>query len=277
MTLDKQDVQFYQQNGYWIAPPLFGKEELTLFREHMDRIIQGDYETKRPPWARNIDPGAPIDRLIKIDNSYWCDSVIAKLVLSPVIGEIAAQLAGVEGIRLWHDQMLYKPSQSGGAVNVGWHQDYHYWQCVTPPNLLTAWVAFDDITEEIGCMKAVPGSHEWGLLPEGDFFEQDLHSLQEKIVKASGKPFETAKCEMPAGAVSFHHCLTLHGSGTNTSGRPRRSIAIHLMPDGSRYRAGSPADGHMNVKLLSGQDGDAFLGPYFPVLHRARQQANPFC
>ncbi|MER3473524.1 MAG: phytanoyl-CoA dioxygenase family protein [Armatimonadota bacterium] len=263
------DVQFYRENGYWIAPKILSDEELELLREHHAKVIAGEYGTLRPPWSRNIEPGAPLDRIVKIDNSYWADAVIARAVLNPLIGEMAARLTGAKGIRLWHDQLLYKPPDTGARGNVGWHQDYGYWQCADPPELLTAWLALDDVTEENGCMQVVPGSHRWGLLPEGNFFEQDLETLQRRIEAVSGRPWRTVKCEMPAGALSFHHCLTIHGSGLNLSQRPRRSWAIHLMPDGTRYRAGSPSDRHMNVYLLGGKDGEAFAGPYFPVLYRA--------
>jgi len=159
---------------------------------------------------------------------------------------------------------------------VGWHQDYGYWQCIDPPEMLTAWVALDDVSEENGCMQVVPGSHKWGLVPEGNFFDHDLQALEERITAASGKTFQTAPCILPAGALSFHHCMTLHGSGPNLSQRPRRSLVVHLLPEGTRYRAGSPSEGHMNVRLLGGRDGDPFAGPYFPVLYREGASANPW-
>ncbi len=268
------DVQFYRQNGYWIAPKILSDEELELLRERHAKVIAGEYSTQRLPWSRNIEPGQPLSHIVKIDNSYWTDPVIAKIVLHPLIGEMAARLAGAKGIRLWHDQLLYKPPNTGSWGNVGWHQDYHYWQCTDPPELLTAWLALDDVTEENGCMQVVPGSHQWGLLPEGNFFEQDLETLQKRIEQVSGHPWRTVKCEMPAGALSFHHCLTIHGSGPNLSQRPRRSWAIHLMPDGTRYRANTPSDHHMNVFLLGGKDGDPFAGPYFPLLYREGEKAN---
>jgi len=105
-------------------------------------------------------------------------------------------------------------------------------------------------------------------VPEGSFFVQDLESLQGEMERRSGRRFELAACTLPAGAVSFHHCLTIHGSGPNVSGRPRRSIVVHLMPEGTRYRAGSPNDNHSSVRLLGGRDGDPFAGPFFPLVYR---------
>jgi ectoine hydroxylase-related dioxygenase (phytanoyl-CoA dioxygenase family) len=273
-----QDVAFYQENGYWLAPKLLSDEELAEFREHHARVIAGEYETGRPPHSRNIDPGEEVDRLVKIDNSYWSDSVLAKLALHPTIGAIAARLAEASGIRLWHDQLLYKPPQKSAQANaVGWHQDWHYWQCAEPANMLTAWVALVDVDEQNGCMEMVPGSHQWGLLPESDFFEQDLEKLQQSIERNTGKPFNTIQAKLPAGAVSFHHCLTIHGSRPNLSSGPRVSLVIHMLPEGTRYRQGTPAEAHANVRLLSGKDGDPFAGPYFPVIYRTDDsRANPW-
>jgi ectoine hydroxylase-related dioxygenase (phytanoyl-CoA dioxygenase family) len=270
----QSDVEFYRREGYWIAPRILTDAELEACREHHARVVAGDYETGRTPWSRDPAVGCPLDRIVKIDNSHWADSTLSRLALHPLIGAMAARLTGAGSIRLWHDQLLHKPPDSGAAGNVGWHQDYHYWQCATPPELLTAWIALDDVHEANGCMQVAPGSHSWGLLPEGDFFNKDLEALKEKIIARTGRPFETRPCILPAGSLSFHHCLTVHGSGPNRSAGPRRSLVAHLIPEPTRYRAGTPGDGHMNVRLLSGRDGDPFAGPYFPVLYRERDGGN---
>jgi ectoine hydroxylase-related dioxygenase (phytanoyl-CoA dioxygenase family) len=123
-------------------------------------------------------------------------------------------------------------------------------------------------------MEVVPGSHKWGLLPESNFFEQDLDTLQSKIEAVAGRKLETVPCILPAGAVSFHHCLTIHGSRPNQSAGARISMVSHMMPEGTRYQAGTSADPHMNVRFLSGRDGDYFAGPYFPVIYREGQTEN---
>ena len=262
------DIAFYQENGYWVAPKLLSDDDLNVLREHHAKVVAGEYETGRSPHSRSLEPGQPIDSIVKIDNSYWSDAALAKLALNPTIGAIAAKLAGVSGIRLWHDQLLHKPPQQDtNAGAVGWHQDWHYWQCAEPANMLTAWVALVDVDTRNGCMEVVPESHKWGLLGASDFFEQDLSALQSKIESISGKPFETVPLELPAGAVSFHHCLTIHGSRPNLSEAPRLSLVIHMQPDGTRYKKDTPAEAHNNVRLLSGQPGDPFAGPYFPIIY----------
>ena len=77
-------------------------------------------------------------------------------------------------------------------------------------------------------MRFVRGSHQWGLLESNHFFEQDLAAQRDGMPVPEGETWEEAQALIPAGAVSFHHRRTLHGSGPNTSDTARRSIALHL-------------------------------------------------
>lgn len=262
-----QDIAFYKEQGYWLSPKLFSNEELKEFREHHRKVVAGEYETQRPPLSRDPQPG-DISRLVQVNNAYWTDATIARLVLDARIGQIAARLAGVKGIRLWHDQLLYKPPQSGVAGNIGWHQDQGYWQCLDSNAAITAWVALEDVDEENGCMEFVPGSHKWGLLGEDHFYQQDIEAQIKRIEEKTGRTFRTVPGVLPAGCVSFHHNLTIHGSRANLSTRPRISIAIHLIPDGARYRAGTSSEDHSSNTLRQPRPGDFYAGPYFPVLYR---------
>lgn len=261
------DIAFYKEQGYWLSPKLFSDNELEEFWEHHRNVVAGEYETNRPPLSREPQPG-DISRLVQVNNAYWTDATIARLVLDTRIGRIAARLAGVQGIRLWHDQLLYKPPQSGAAGNIGWHQDQGYWQCLDSAAALTAWVALADVDEENGCMEFVPGSHKWGLLGEDHFYQQDVDAQIKRIEAKTGQTFRTAPGLLPAGCVSFHHNLTIHGSRANVSNRPRLSIAIHMISDGARYRAGTSSDNHTSNTLRQPRHGDFYAGPYFPVIYR---------
>ena len=54
------------------------------------------------------------------------------------------------------------------------------------------------------------------------------------------------------GQVSFHNCKTIHGSGPNTAGEPRRVITIHLQPGDNRYTQGKQPDGSLAYHLVDG-------------------------
>ena len=89
--------------------------------------------------------------------NLWQDSpAMRKLMLDPRLGKMAAELAGVEGIRIWHDQALIK--QPWGNPT-GWHLDNPYWSFYSK-NAISIWVALDDVTHDNGCLYFVPGTHK---------------------------------------------------------------------------------------------------------------------
>src|SRR5689334_22422636 len=53
-----QDVDFYQENGYWTSPQIFTAAELAEIREHQDRVYSGTHETGRQPWRGGWKPKA---------------------------------------------------------------------------------------------------------------------------------------------------------------------------------------------------------------------------
>lgn len=275
-SITEDTVRFFDTHGYWISPPIIDPSTLAELRTHYYRILSGEYETSVSPLKRSHQPGQLDQGVVKITNCYLSDSQLSRLILHPVIGQIASLLLQVTTVRYWRDHLWYKPPNSGERGNVGWHQDYPYWQCATPANLITAWIALGDVDSENGCLEYLPGSHRWGFLSEGDLYNHDMNALRNRIVEETGQSFEPAPAIMPAGSISFHHCLTVHGSRANTSLKPRLSISVHYMPEGTQYRAGTPSESFLNVQFLSGTDGDPFVGPFFPVVYRAGHQANPW-
>lgn len=265
---EEKDIRFFEENGFWVSPKIFSDAQLEKIIEHQDRIYQGVFETGRTPvcnWLEGIDnPRA----LRKTDNSHWSDLTLRTVATDPTIGAIAAKLMNANIIRLWHDQLLYKPGRGTGKemANVGWHQDFVYWQNCMEPTLVTAWVAFTDVDLSNGCMQAVPRSHKWGLVNVNNFFEQNLEKQQAEIELPENEVFKPAPLVMRAGQVSFHHSLTIHGSGANVTDMPRRSMAVHLMTGDTRYRH-TPKSSHFNAQILNGNEGDLYEGDSWPILY----------
>jgi ectoine hydroxylase-related dioxygenase (phytanoyl-CoA dioxygenase family) len=223
----------YAADGCWLAPILFDADEVARFLAATERVLAGTYEGGRAPTlSLPFDPG-PHD-LRKVDNAWWADSDLAALATDPRLGELASALLGAGTVRLWQDQLLVKPpgGPDAGVGTIGWHQDWASWNTVASEGAFTtAWVAFDDVDDDNGAMQVLPGSHRWGLLPDaGGFFNPDRDGQLADLAGHPGHgPVAPRSLCMAAGQVSFHHPLTFHGSGTNTSDRMRRSLAIHLV------------------------------------------------
>ena len=215
-------------------------------------------------------PNPNPDSLRKLDNGWWINDEIRKTVTDPFIGELTADLLETDEIRLWHDQVIYKPgvgdkeTQSG---NVGWHQDYGYWQCSSNPNMVTVWIALQDTDLTNGGMSTILGSHKWGLVPDSNtFFDQNLEELKEKYSARTRMGRGALHSEGWSGKLSSRS--TFHGSGANKTNEPRLSVVAHLMPGGTSYRAG--VQRHDNIRLLGPRPyhGQPFANEYFPVLFK---------
>ena len=237
----EEDVAFYREHGYWISPPLVPAAILEEAARGMERVYAWDVDHRLTSWTGDPLPDsfwgwrpASGDVIRKNDYTSLLVDELARLVHYQPIAACAARLAGVDVIRLWHDQLLYKPvEQDGTRANVGWHVDRQYWMTCSSDNMLTAWVAFHDLDDSAGPISFVDRSNHW--VSEGlDFWNQDLQELETRFTPG-GDPVRKVVPELRTGQVTFHHCKTIHGSGPNHSARPRRSLAIHLQPEDNRY------------------------------------------
>ena len=95
---------------------------------------------------------------IQTMNLWRDDAAVKEFVFARRFAKIAADLMGVERVRLYHDQALYK--EPGGG-HTPWHQDQYYWPLDTL-NTITMWMPLVDITPEMGIMSFASGSQKDG-------------------------------------------------------------------------------------------------------------------
>ena len=265
MSLTEQQLDQYRRNGFVNGGPVLDEETVEILREETLRVIddRDNPQVRQPVLLRNLnqDDSRPIWQIVNI---YEASPAFQKLITNPVIAQLAAQLSGAKELRVWHDQIQYKPQAHGGRLH--WHQDSPAWPTLQPKHAqITAWVALDDADIDNGCMYMVPGSHTWGdssdflqSLPEGELLPDTYRS----------QPVYVVMCPVKKGHVHFHHSLTWHGSGANTSNRPRRAIAIHFMNEDTRYDA---AGNHPMKPFITVADGQHVAGDAFPLVWPARQ------
>ena len=234
----------FLRDGYVIHPrPVIPADLVRRAMEGMDDVLAGRYETDIPPQPSYWNPGDDPNKLGKVEMPQLSSRAILELVSHPELGRLAAEVTGAKMVQVWWVQLLSKPSvktDTGSGVSVGWHQDRQYWKAWREGSeLFTAWVAVSDVAADTGPMAFVTGSHKWGLLNQGDFYFDDIEMQREQITLPSGETWREVEAILPPGGVSFHHCLTFHGSRANRSDAPRRSFAIHMRTEQS-HPAGQP-------------------------------------
>jgi ectoine hydroxylase-related dioxygenase (phytanoyl-CoA dioxygenase family) len=159
-------------------------------------------------------------------------------------------------VRLWHDQALYK--QAGGRVTDP-HQDHPYWP-VKETASVTAWIPFDGSTIESGAMAYLPGSHTVGLRKFVNIFFGQPHDI---LADPEVAGIEPVFVEVPKGSVAFHHGLTVHLAGPNTTTSDRAVHTIIYIPDGSTRGYPFP---HFSVDRSNIEVGSAIDGDVTPIV-----------
>jgi ectoine hydroxylase-related dioxygenase (phytanoyl-CoA dioxygenase family) len=267
--LTPEQLATFADQGYVRGPRILTNDQIGLLQEETLRVIRDRDDASKPqPVLCHTLGGEGSAPVWQIVNIWMASEPFRELVTGDIVADLVAQLMPTaQELRVWHDQIQYKPAAVGG-VNP-WHQDSPYWGILTPKDQqVTAWVALDDVDEDNGCMKMVPRSQHWGNAIEF------LHTIKNfddmgKVKEFEGHPVEVKVCPVRRGEVHFHHSLTWHGSGMNKSGRPRRAIALHYVTDQSRYLADQ---NHLMRKYVTVGHMEVLKGDMFPLVW-SREQA----
>ena len=257
--LSDQAVAEFQRDGYVNGGTALSEDEVETLRNELTRVIEDDQKENvpQPVLLRNLSPDEdhPVWQIVNI---WEASGPYEDLTGNTKIVEEIAQLTQAKALKVWHDQIQYKPAETGG-VNM-WHQDAPLWPIILPMTEVSAWVALDDVDESNGCMSIVPGSHRWGNQIS---FVRSLPSFEDIPEEFDGHTIEVVRRPVKKGEVHYHHALTWHGSHANTSNRPRRAIAIHYMTDETRFVASGE---HVMKPYVTVADGDLLEGDHFPAV-----------
>lgn len=260
----EEQIAEFNERGFIVGPKVITDDQADALREGMFDVLEGRSQRK-PELNRNLQGDESKQVVNQIVNIWEADDRFEDLIYNEKLCSLAAQVVGHPTLRVWHDQIQYKPPHKGGMND--WHQDHPYWPIIQPADLVSAWIALDDATPENGCMSMVPGSHKWGPHKGGTVGTDretftptpDLDQLPEGIA------IDIAENPVPKGHVSFHHCLTWHGSPANDSDRGRPAIAIHYMPGYTRYEPGEDRTHMMGIRVEV-EPGEELKGDYFPTV-----------
>ncbi len=229
--LRPERIEFYRENGFVVLEGFLDQAELERWRTFTEEAVQQRLESGVGFQNLNNqqDPDAYYARVftqcLKLADTH---PGMRELMLDPRLGRLAATLAGVDGIRIWHDQALFKPPFGNPTA---WHLDDPYWS-FSSRDAISIWVALDDATLANGCMWYIPGSHKTATYQNVGIG----HNLSDLFkVYPQWREIEPAACPCPAGSAVFHNGLTAHGAGANMTNRPRRAMTCAYMPDGAVF------------------------------------------
>jgi phytanoyl-CoA hydroxylase len=259
--LTEAQAQEFRERGFLYAGRVMSDEQADALRARLEDVMEGRSRAV-PEAKRNLLAGE--ERVvIQVVNIWEADDLFYEHLFNPTVCEMVAQAMGADVLRVWHDQVQYKPPKIGGPTR--WHQDHPYWPIIQPADLVSAWVALDDATVENGCMWMVPRSHKWGPHKGGTIGtrEEDFAPDYDPALVPAGETITPVPVEVPKGHCALHHCLTWHGSPNNDSARGRPAIAVHYMPGWTRYE---PTGSHLVEHRVTVRPGEILQGDYFPTV-----------
>lgn len=265
----EEDVRTYTERGWYLSEKLLSDAEADALTAASERFYAGQRDRRLPVEPAKWADWKPSDGAVQRNNDYvhYQDDVISSILRKPIIGAVAARLAGSASIRVFQATLIYKPPVAEERSNiVSWHFDKYFWPTCSSDNMLTAFIPFHDCGEEEGTITMVSGSHRWPHRHGSDRGIGDPDDVaREYLLKGDAErnglaAVEKVPVHIPKGHMTFHHCLLYHGSGANRGTRPRRAISFHLQDETNVHRPHHLSDGRQqpykhDVLVRSAADG----------------------
>lgn len=222
--LSDADRAYYADNGYVKLKGMFPPSLLAELREALHA----------PVAARSADAAPLAERttygkaFLQVGNLWTESDAVRAFVFGRRLARVAAALIGARGVRLYHDQALYK--EAGGGITP-WHADQYYWP-MSSERTVTAWVPLQAVPREMGPLCFSAGSHRFRHGRDLEISDESELTLKQALDRF---PVEDGPFEL--GEVSFHAGWTFHRAGTNTSDAPREVMTIIYMDEAMRLAA----------------------------------------
>jgi len=225
--LNKNQVSFYQINRYIKLKQVLNEDTLLYFNQVISSRIKTSCNTQTIPLAERDTYGKAF---LQVMNLWREDDIIRELIFSKRVASIATQLMGTRGVRLYHDQALFK--EPGGGITP-WHADQFYWPLASDKTV-TAWIPLQAVPLEMGPLEFSAGSHQ---IVEGR--ELAISDSSEKLIQERLKVTDFPHVIEPfdAGEISFHSGWVFHRAGANNSNQMRKVMTIIYMDSEMKLKA----------------------------------------
>ncbi|MDB5137059.1 MAG: phytanoyl-CoA dioxygenase family protein [Mucilaginibacter sp.] len=222
-TISDENVNEFLQKGHTLVKNILSAEEIAAYRPAIVDAADRYNTEKRKMEDRDTYGKA----FLQIMNLWRSDDAVKKFVLSKRLAKIAADLMGVENVRIYHDQALFK--EPGGGPTP-WHQDQYYWPIDTN-NTITMWMPLVDIDVDMGMLTFASGSFTKGSIFDFEISDESETAFDD-YVKNNNFPISRAKT-MNAGDATFHRGFTIHNAPGNNSDKMRQVMTIIYLADGA--------------------------------------------
>lgn len=217
-SLSQDQIDFYQKNRFIKLKEVLNKKALAFFNAVIsEQVAQMNHEQtaleERTTYGKAF---------LQLFNLWLENPMVKELIHSKRIAKIASDLMQVNGVRLYHDQALFK--EAGGGITP-WHADQYYWPLETDKTV-TAWIPLQETPLNMGPLEFSAGSH---VIVEGR--ELEISDTSEELIekKLRVTDFKHVIEPFDAGEISFHSGWVFHRAGANATDEMRKVMTIIYM------------------------------------------------
>jgi ectoine hydroxylase-related dioxygenase (phytanoyl-CoA dioxygenase family) len=216
--VSEEAIAFYQENRYIKLKNVF--DALTL--AHYNGVISGQVAKMNTTTTKLDERDTYGKAFLQLFNLWRENTEVKEFVFSKRLAQIATHLMQCEGVRMYHDQALFK--EGGGGITP-WHADQYYWP-LSSDKTVTVWIPLQAVPLEMGPLEFSAASHrivEGRDLKIGDESEQLIgEKLRVTDFKHVIEPFDL-------GEVSFHSGWVFHRAGANITNQTRKVMTVIYM------------------------------------------------
>jgi ectoine hydroxylase-related dioxygenase (phytanoyl-CoA dioxygenase family) len=216
--LGEEQIAYYQENRCIKLKQVLNGEIAAFFNNAItDRVNQMNTVT-----AKMEERSTYGKAFLQLFNLWREDEIVKELIFSRRIAKIAADLMQTNGVRLYHDQALFK--EGGGGITP-WHADQYYWPLETDKTI-TAWMPLQATPLELGPIEFSAGSHQIVEGRELQIGDESEEVIQQRLRVTD---FKHVIEGFDLGEISFHSGWVFHRAGANVTNTMRKVMTIIYM------------------------------------------------
>jgi phytanoyl-CoA hydroxylase len=221
MTDPLRLTKTFHEHGYVAVPSFLASEDLQSLNEHLTRYLR-DIVPRMSAEHVFYEDKQHRSSLKQLQRMHEYDDWFMALFTDGRFRETAESLLAGPVVPK-NLQYFNKPPRFGQPTPP--HQDGYYFM-ISPCEAVTMWLALDDVDEQNGCVRYVPGSHRRGMRTHGRTttlgFSQGIVDYPTEDDRLRETPISARP-----GDLLVHHALTIHrADGNHGATRHRRALGF---------------------------------------------------
>jgi ectoine hydroxylase-related dioxygenase (phytanoyl-CoA dioxygenase family) len=211
-------VKYFSENGFIKIKNIFEPAVI----DYMNIVISKEVDRLNNQQIPLEERDTYGKAFLQIMNLWTHTSAVKDIVFSKKIAQIATGLMQTAGVRLYHDQALFKEPKGG---HTPWHADQYYWPLDTE-NTVTAWIPLQATPLNYGPLEFSAGSNKLTAGRDKQISDESQAFLEAEL---KDQKFEHVIEPFDVGEISFHRGWLYHRAGPNVSGNMRKVMTMIYM------------------------------------------------